>query len=334
MKSLLTRSFRSLLTGVSLSALGAAVLTASPLRIGYSDYPGWVAWDIALSKGWFAEEGVEVEFMYFDYVASMDAYAAGQLDGVSVTNGDMLVTGATGKPSVAILINTISNGNDMVVARPGIDSIADLKGKRIGVEEGFVCHLLLLQGLATVDLTASDVTIINTPTEETPQVLAAGAVDAIAAWQPNSGQALRAVAGSKPVFTSADVPGLIYDLLVVDAQTLESRYDDWMKVIKVWYRIVEYLEDDDNFDEALQILSDRVQLTPEEYEGLFFGTKILTLEESLAAWEDAEGLDSLFGSTRLVNQFNVDNEVYDELLEIEPYLNPSLVRAFAASLED
>ena len=40
-----------------------------------------------------------------------------------------------------------------------------------------------------------------------------GAVDAIGAWQPNSGNALKAVAGSKPVFTSADLPGIIYDAL-------------------------------------------------------------------------------------------------------------------------
>ena len=333
MKSFLRNNLRSLLLTGGISALLTATLTAAPLRIGYSDYPGWVAWDIALSKGWFAEEGVEVEFLYFDYVASMDAYVAGQLDAVSVTNGDMLVTGATGKPSVAILINTISEGNDMVIARPGIETMEDLAGKTVGVEEGFVCHLLLLKGLASVGLTASDITIINTPTEETPQVLAAGAVDAIAAWQPNSGQALRALAGSQPIFTSADVPGLIYDLLVVDPQTLEAREEEWKAVIRVWYRIVDYIADDDNFDDVLRIMSQRVQLTPEEYESLMFGTKFLSLEEALTAWEDGDGLDSLFGSTRVVNQFNVDNEVYEELLEIEPYLNPALTKAYAASRE-
>ncbi|MEM9017921.1 MAG: ABC transporter substrate-binding protein, partial [Verrucomicrobiota bacterium] len=35
---------------------------AEPLKIGYSDWPGWVAWEIGIKKDWFAEEGVEVEF--------------------------------------------------------------------------------------------------------------------------------------------------------------------------------------------------------------------------------------------------------------------------------
>ena len=74
----------------------------------------------------------------------MDAFAAGQLDAVAMTNGDALVTGATGAQNVMILINDYSNGNDMIVAAPGISTIDELKGKKVGVEIGFVGHLLLL----------------------------------------------------------------------------------------------------------------------------------------------------------------------------------------------
>src|SRR5688572_22235246 len=104
------------------------------LRIAYSDWPGWVAWDIAIQKGWFKEAGVEVDFKWFEYVPSMDAYAAGKVDAVTITNGDALVTGSTGAPSVGIVINDYSNGNDMVIAKPGIKSVAELKGKKVGVE--------------------------------------------------------------------------------------------------------------------------------------------------------------------------------------------------------
>ena len=34
-----------------------------------------------MQKGWFKEAGVEVEFLWFDYVPSMDAYVAGKVDG-------------------------------------------------------------------------------------------------------------------------------------------------------------------------------------------------------------------------------------------------------------
>ncbi|MEM7791524.1 MAG: ABC transporter substrate-binding protein [Verrucomicrobiota bacterium] len=310
-----------------------AIVQAEPLKIGYSDWPGWVAWQIGIEKGWFEKEGVEVDFQWMDYVASMDAYAAGLLDAVCMTNGDALVTGGTGKPSVGIIINDYSNGNDMIVAKPGIDTLAGLKGKKIGLEEGFVIHLLLIKGAEAAGIDPTEFTIVNTPTNETPQVLASGAVDAIGAWQPNSGEALKAVADSKPVLTSADVPGVIYDLLCVDPESLETRRDDWMKVVKVWYKIVDYLKDEDNIDDALAILSKRVSITPEEYEPLFEGTYIMTLEETIKVWDKADGLGSVYGSSVVSDQFNVDMGVYEESLNIEQYLDPSLTIEYAESLK-
>jgi NitT/TauT family transport system substrate-binding protein len=73
----------------------------------------------------------------------MDAFAAGKVDAVRMTMGDALVTGAPGARSVAILVTDYSNGNDMIVAKPGIKGIADLKGKKVAVEHGLVEHLLL-----------------------------------------------------------------------------------------------------------------------------------------------------------------------------------------------
>jgi NitT/TauT family transport system substrate-binding protein len=248
-----------------------------------------------------------------------------------MTNGDALVTGGTGKPSVGIIINDYSNGNDMIVAAPGFNSLADLKGKKIGLEEGFVIHLLLIKGAEAAGIDPSEFTIVNIPTNEAPQVLASGAVDAIGAWQPNSGEALKAVANSKPVLTSADVPGVIYDLLSVDQESLELRRDEWMKVVKVWYRIVDYLKDEDNLDEALAILSKRVSISPEEYEPLLKGTYILTLEEALKVWEKADGLGSVYGSSVISDQFNVDMGVYEENLNIDQYLDPSLTIEYAES---
>lgn len=304
---------------------------AEPLKIAYSDWPGWIAWEIGIQKGWFKEACVEVEFLWLDYVESMDAYVAGKADAVTMTNGDALVTGATGKPSVGIVINDFSNGNDMIVGAPGIDSMKDLKGKKVGVEEGFVSHLLLLKGLEANGMSADDVTIVNTPTNETPQVLAAKAVDAIGAWQPNSGQALKAVPGSKPIYTSADAPGIIYDLLYVSTESLETRRADWAKVVSVWYQIADFLHDEANLDEALSILAARVNLKPEEYEPFFKGTYILTLDEALERWKDEEGLGSVYGSSKVADDFNVKFEVYEKPLDVKKYLDPSLTKEYAAS---
>jgi len=303
----------------------AANAGAKPLVVGYSDWPGWVAWEIAIEKGWFDEAGVDVEFEWFDYAASMEAFAAGQLDAVNMTNGDTLVTGSAGAPSVMILVGDYSDGNDMVVAAPGIQSVAELKGKRIGVEIGFVGHLLLLDALESAGLTEADVELVNVPTNETPQVLASGDVDAVVAWQPNSGQSLERVPGSTAIYTSRDQPGLIYDVLAVAPQSFYSNRDAWAKVVDVWYRVVAYILDTDTRDDALSIMSARVGLSPDQYAPLLDGTKLLTRDEAEALFEETDGFDSLIGSSRISDEFNRKYEVYREAQDLDAYIDGSVV---------
>lgn len=318
-------------TLLSLLAAFASTLMAAPaaepLKIAYSDWPGWVAWEVAAQKGWFKEAGVDVVCEWFEYVPSMEAFAAGQVDAVCMTNGDALVTGATGAPSKMILINDFSNGNDMIVARPGIESVKDLKGKKIGVEIGFVCHLLLLKALEANGMTEADVELVNIPTNETPKAFASGDVDAIGAWQPNSGQALKAVAGSKPIFTSRDVPGLIYDVLAVNPASLSARPDDWAKVAQVWYRIVDYFKDPATRDDAIRLMAARVNLPPETYKAFVEGTNILTLAEAKKAYEKGDTLASIYGSSVIVDDFNVKNKVYEKPQPTTDYIAPEITNA-------
>ncbi len=299
----------------------------TPLTIAYSDWPGWVAWEIGIQKGYFKEAGVDVKFEWLEYVPSMDAFAAGKVDAVCMTNGDGLVTGATGKKGIGILLNDFSNGNDMVVAKPGIESIADLKGKKVGVETGFVGHLLLLKALESGGLNESDVEIVNIPTDQTSQSLETGDVDAISAWQPHSGMAINKVQGAKALFTSADVPGLIYDVLFVSPESLTANREEWQKVVKVWFRIVDYMNDSANKEEMLKILSARVQITPEEYAPFLAGTKILTHDENKARFAKGDGLDTVHGSSKIVNEFNVANKVYEKPEDVGAYFDDSLVNA-------
>jgi NitT/TauT family transport system substrate-binding protein len=296
-----------------------------PLKIAYSDWPGWVAWDIGVRKEWFKEAGVDVDLVWFEYVPSMEAFTAGKVDAVCMTNGDALVTGSSGAPSVAILLNDYSNGNDMVVAKPGIKSVAELKGKKVGVEVGFVSHLLLLNALKSAGLTQDDITIVNVPTDQTPQTLKSGKVDAIVAWQPNSGQALKELPGSTAIFSSANVPGVIYDVLAVNPKSLAERREDWLKVAQVWFKIADFVKDPKNLDEAAKIMSARVGLSADEYKKLVGGTYFLDLKGNLKHFAKGPGLESVYGSSKVVDDFQTTNKVYKAPVKYESFLDPSLV---------
>ena len=235
--------------------------SADPLTVGYSDWPGWVAWQVAID---------------------------------------------------------------------GIKKLEDLKGKKVGLEVGVVEHLLLLNGLKKFGMAESDVTLVNSKTNETPQVLASGQVDAIGAWQPISGQAMKGLPGSRPVYTSADAPGLIYDVLAVNPAKLSAHRDDWMKLLKVWDRVVHYINDPATQDDAVKILAARVGLEPEVYKPLLKGTHLIDLAEGKKIFEKGEGLGSLYGSTTIANDFNVKNAVYKDSQDVDSYIDPSLTDAVPA----
>ena len=309
------------------AACSLAAQAAEPLKIGYSDWPGWVAWQVAIDKGWFKDAGVDVKFEWFDYSASMDAFAAGKLDAVTMTNGDALVTGSGGAKSIMVLITDYSNGNDILVAKPGIKTVADLKGKKVAVEQGLVEHLLLLNALKKAGLKESDVTLVNAKTNEIPQTLTAKDVAAGGAWQPIAGEALKAVPGSKALYTSADEPGLIYDVLAVKPASAKAHRADWLKVVKVWDKVVAYIEDPKTQPDAVKIMAAKSGVSPAEYLPLLKGTKLLSLEEGKKVYVKAAGFGSLYGSTKIVDAFNVANQVYKAPEKLDSYLDASFTNA-------
>jgi NitT/TauT family transport system substrate-binding protein len=325
--TMLKRLIACLLIPAAAFATSTAASAAQPLKIGYSDWPGWVAWQVAIDKGWFKEAGVDVKFEWFDYSASMDAFAAGKIDAVTMTNGDALVTGSGGAKSVMVMITDYSNGNDMIVAKPGIKSLKDLKGKKVGLEQGLVEHLLLLNGLKKAGMKESDVTLVNAKTNETPQTLTAPDVAAIGAWQPVSGEAMKAVPGSKPIYTSADEPGLIYDVLAASPSSVKAHRPEWQKVVKVWDKVVAYINDPKTQGDAVKIMAAKSGVAPAEYLPLLKGTKLLSLDEGKKIYVKGTGFSSLYGSTKTVDAFNVKAGVYKAPQNVDSYMDPSFTNA-------
>ncbi len=318
---------------LSLTAF-AAVAQAAPLKIAYSDWPGWVAWEVAIQKGWIKQAGVDAEFLWFEYGPSMEAFTAGKVDAVMVTNGDSLVTGANGAKNTVIMLTDYSNGNDQIVAKAGIKSLKDLKGKKIGLEVGVVEHLMLLNALKKIGLSEADVEIVNTPTGQTPQVLASGQVDAIAAWQPNAGQALKALAGSTTIYSSADEPGLIYDTITVTPQSLAQHRADWVKLVAVWDRVLAYITDPATKPDALKIMAARTGSTPEDYAAFISGTHFLSLADGAKIIASKSvGFSSLNASSAAANEFNVKNAVYKESQDVPSYVDAKLTGEAIASVK-
>jgi NitT/TauT family transport system substrate-binding protein len=317
---------KTMLTIVLVGLAGlAGVRAADTIKIGYSDWPGYTVLEVAKQKGWFKDAGLDVDLVWFEYSPSIDAFAAGKIDGVTIVAGDDMVTGASGAKSKIVCLIDYSEGSDMIVGAPGINSIKDLKGKKVGVELTLVEHELLLQALKVNGMSQSDVTLVGTSTDKTPQTLASGQVSAIGAWYPISGQALKQVPGSKKLFTSADAKGLIFDVIAVNPSSYAAHRKEWAKITAIYYKCVNYLMDPKTRDDAIKIMAAKVGADPAEYAKNIPGTHFLTVPEAKACLKKSDDMLSIYGSMKMSDEFNLANGVYKESQKPSDYVVPGVI---------
>jgi NitT/TauT family transport system substrate-binding protein len=294
---------------------GDGAASSEPIRLGYSAWPGWFPWAVAEQAGIFDEVGIDVELVYFsDYLSSLDALAAGQLDANSQTLNDTLVSVSAGSDQRAVIVNDNSAGNDAIIVDESIQTIQDLAGKVVAAEPGVVDHFLLLQGLASVGLSEDDIDFRGLPTDAAAATFADGEVDAAGVFAPFTLQALERP-GSKVLFDSADFPGTIPDLLVASAELVDARPDDLQKLVDAWYATLERLESDP--EGTLAILAEAAEVTPEEYRSLQAGTRLFTAEDALAAFRGTTSPEGLRPMAEQINEFLVSSGLSEEAAPLD-----------------
>ncbi|WP_254721826.1 ABC transporter substrate-binding protein [Kovacikia minuta] len=174
------------------SATAATTGTAA-INLGFSAWPGWFPWQVAQEKGIFQKTDAPVNLKWFDgYLESISTLTAGQIDANSQTLGDTVSSVTGGAEQVIVLVNDNSTGNDKIIVRDGIKTIADLKGKKVGAEEGTVDHFLLLLGLKKAGLTPQDIQFVPLETGKAAAAFVAGQLDACAVFAPFTTQAFKA----------------------------------------------------------------------------------------------------------------------------------------------
>jgi NitT/TauT family transport system substrate-binding protein len=181
----LARLTRNLIASIGFALLAHPLAVQAEVKIGVSDWPGWVAWYIAEQKGYFKKHGADVKLVWFaNYTDSISALSAGQVDANSQTWSDTMAPLAMGVPLKVILVNDNSAGNDALMVSPKIKSFKDLKGKRIALEEFSISHFLLTMALNKNGMSLKDVKVINLSAGDAAAAFLAGRVDAAVVWNP------------------------------------------------------------------------------------------------------------------------------------------------------
>lgn len=302
--------------------------TLGPVSIGFSAWPGWFPWQVAQDEGIFEQNNVQVDLTWFDgYLDSINALAAGQLDGNSQTLNDTLSIAAAGADVVIVLTNDNSTGNDQIIVREGINSIEDLRGKKVAAEEGTVDHFLLLLGLQKAGMTQADIDFQPLETGAAAAAFVAGQLDAVGVFAPFTTQALERP-GSKALFTSKEFPGAISDHLVVQRKLVEEQPDAVQALVNSWFSTLDHIEQ--NGDKALDIMSKRAGVTVEEYKEYDAGTTIFSVEDNLKALEPGTDMTSLPYAAEQISKFLQEAGLIQQAPDLTTLFDDRFVKAYQA----
>ncbi|AUX22580.1 aliphatic sulfonate ABC transporter substrate-binding protein [Sorangium cellulosum] len=294
------------------------------LTVGHDLWIGYAGVFLANELGYFKEAGLDVGLKPFSNPGdTLAALASSQLDiGLTTLQNLAVVNGNGDTDIVAIALIDSSNGADAVVAREGIASMADLKGKTVALTLGEVNHMLFLLGLEKAGLRADDVKITSMSADDAGAAFVAGKVDAAVTWEPWITKATKG--GGHVIFSSASVPDTIADSVAVRRSRLAEGKDAYAKFLGAIDRGVRSLRSDP--DKALPIVGKYLNAPAEDVKRMLDGDKIYGLAENKQLFGTADRPGPVYATMKYVVDFAAQSRLVKKAPAPESLLDPGFVR--------
>ncbi|MGP4055841.1 taurine ABC transporter substrate-binding protein [Mycobacterium sp. 4D054] len=263
------------------------------IRIGYQTFPSG---DLIVKNSRWLEEALpdyNIKWTKFDSGADVNtAFIADELDFGALGSSPVArgLSAPLNIPYQVAFVLDVAGDNEALVARngSGIDTIAQLRGKRVGTPFASTAHYSLLAALDQNGLSANDVQLIDLQPQAILAAWERGDIDAAYTWLPTLDE-LRTT--GKDLITSrqlakAGKPTL--DLGVVSKEFAQAHPD----VVDIWRRhearALDLIKNDP--DAAAKAVSAEIGLTPEETAGQIKQGVFVTPDELASAeWLGAEG---------------------------------------------
>ncbi len=230
-----------------------------PLKLGTNLWPGYEPLYLARERKLLDDDQVVlVELLSASEV--MRAFRNGAIDAAALTLDEVISLRAVGLKPVIVQVADISNGADVILARPGVESIEGLRGHRIGVEATALGAYMLSRALNLQQMSPADVEVIRMEVNEHREAFIRGDVDAVVTFDPVRQQLLEV--GAVQVFDSSRIPGEIVDVLVVRESLLESHHDQVQHLIRAWQHSLDLIRSQP--EPSARLMARRLKLTPDE----------------------------------------------------------------------
>ena len=296
-----------------------AGMEKAPLKVEYTLWEGDYTLLIAQEKGFFEKHGVKVEPVYYETFANaLPDMAINRIDIGLFGIGDMLsITRIAKVRGVAVYD---SGGTVSIVARKDIRSIADLRGKRIGVNVGTTGEMLVREMLSSASMSVSDVELVDTDPATVPDRLSGDDLAAGYVYAPYDTEAI--AGGHKSLYSLRSTQALFPDVIVVREELAKERPEDIRAFLAAWFEAVDYRLA--NPDECNQIIADKTGQSVDTL-SLDADFQIFSRDENQALFsQDAQNDNTIYYAAKT----NLDFLVMRGNLTIRPDLQTILDPSF------
>ena len=263
------------LGGLFVLPLVGACFREPPLAVASHVWPGYELMFLAREEGWLDE--APIRFLETrSATESLAALKEGRVQAAALTLDEVLRGRADGLPLTIILVFDISAGADVVLSRPDIQTPAQLKGRRIGVETSALGALMLARTLAYAGLSKADVTVVPVTPDQHIEAWQAGKVDTLITYEPIASKLLRS--GAHHLLDSRAFPETIFDVLAVRSDAAVNHKKALKMLVAGHFRGLEHLLR--NPQDAAYRLAERLGLPGDQALNAFRGLSLPALSEN------------------------------------------------------
>ncbi|MCF7928663.1 MAG: ABC transporter substrate-binding protein [Spirochaetales bacterium] len=256
--------------------LGSCADDSVPIRIGVNDWPPCEVWYVAEEQGFF--DDVEVEFVrYSVWRDNMSNFYKGKTDISHATYFNALYYHGKGEQAKITLTADTVLGSDGLVVRKGFRIPENLPGSRIAVEVNTDEHFLLNKMLQEHEVEEEELQIVPATSKGAMELFVAGEVDGCFTYDPYLSQAAEQGEGTI-VWTTADAPGYMEDVLVVRSTSLRERERDIYTVFEAWYEALAYIREYPEY--ACPLMAENEGLSEDEFTPFFESFHFYSIEEN------------------------------------------------------
>jgi ABC-type nitrate/sulfonate/bicarbonate transport system substrate-binding protein len=260
----MTKRLAALAAGVAAFALFGSISAQAGEKVmmgrtfGITQFPGLVA----QVKGYFKEQGLDVEYKQVPRGnVALGALATGNLQFAESAHAPFLAAVTKDAPLIAVGVATRGFQGKLVAApkNTSAKSLADFKGKHVGIQVGTGVHTVILMLLERKGLKPSDFKFTNIRVVDMPAAMSApnNPFDAVIGWEPGMTRIVQA--GHGKMITEArefeKQAEVTYPFLISTTVTYHKEHPDIVqKVLNAYAKADKFIRE--HHEEAVKIFTD------------------------------------------------------------------------------